>query len=111
MTQATPTRISRRRFIGGAATTVGALAAGGPAALGAHRGRGGKHQHDPGFDHVVVVMMENRSFDHLLGWVPHADGRQAGLSYPDAAGVRHPTHALAPDFQGCGHADPDHSYT
>jgi phospholipase C len=111
MTQATPTRISRRRFIGGAATTVGALAAGGPAALGARRGRGGEHEDDPGFDHVVVVMMENRSFDHLLGWVDHADGRQRGLSYRDAAGVRHETHALAPDFQGCGHPDPDHSYT
>ena len=32
-----------------------------------------------GIEHVVVVMMENRSFDHLLGWLPGADGRQAGL--------------------------------
>jgi phospholipase C len=63
-----------------------------------------------GIEHVVVVMMENRSFDHLLGWVPGADGRQAGLAYPDRAGVPQPTHALAPDFQGCGHPDPDHSY-
>jgi phospholipase C len=59
---------------------------------------------------VVVLMMENRSFDHFLGWLPGADGRQAGLSYLDAAGVSHPTHALAPDFQGCGQSDPDHSY-
>jgi phospholipase C len=22
-----------------------------------------------GIDHIVVVMMENRSFDHYLGWV------------------------------------------
>ena len=61
-------------------------------------------------DHVVVVMMENRSFDHMLGWVPGADGRQSGLSYVDAAGVSHPTYPLAPDYQGCGHPDPDHSY-
>src|SRR5712672_1359818 len=60
--------------------------------------------------HVVLVMMENRSFDHFLGWVPGAGGRQAGLSYVDNAGIRHPTHALAPDYQGCGHPDPDHSY-
>src|SRR5689334_12305900 len=33
--------------------------------------------------HIVLVMMENRSFDHLLGWLPHADGQQAGLSYVD----------------------------
>jgi phospholipase C len=49
-----------------------------------------------GIEHVVVVTMENRSFDHLLGWLPGANGRQAGLSYPDASGVMHPTFALAP---------------
>src|SRR5215813_122003 len=63
-----------------------------------------------GIQHIVVVMMENRSFDHFLGWLPGADGRQAGLRYPDAAGVVHETHDLAPDFQGCGFADPDHSF-
>ena len=25
-----------------------------------------------GIEHVVVVMMENRSFDHMLGWLPTA---------------------------------------
>ena len=30
-------------------------------------------------------MMENRSFDHFLGWAPGADWRQAGLAYPDPA--------------------------
>jgi phospholipase C len=63
-----------------------------------------------GIEHVVLVMMENRSFDHLLGWLPHANGRQAGLRFADAAGVLHETHPLAPDFQGCGFNDPDHSY-
>ncbi|MDQ3811725.1 MAG: alkaline phosphatase family protein [Chloroflexota bacterium] len=63
-----------------------------------------------GIEHVVVVMMENRSFDHFLGWVSGADGRQDGLTYYDRAGVPHSTYALAPDFQGCGHPDPDHSY-
>ena len=28
--------------------------------------------------------MENRSFDHLLGWVPRADGQQAGLWFTDS---------------------------
>src|SRR5262245_8118855 len=55
-----------------------------------------------GIEHVVVVMMENRSFDHMLGWLPHADGEQKGLAYADAAGILHETHRLAPDFQGCG---------
>ncbi len=55
-------------------------------------------------------MLENRSFDHLLGWLPGADGRQAGLTYPDRRGQRHPTHDLGGDFTGCGNADPDHSW-
>jgi phospholipase C len=59
-------------------------------------------------------MMENRSFDHFLGWlgVEHGQetGQQAELTYPDRMGVMQPTHRLAPDFQGCGHPDPDHSY-
>ena len=54
--------------------------------------------------------MENRSFDHYLGWLDGADGRQAGLRYVDASGVAHRTHRLAPDFQGCAHPDPDHSF-
>lgn len=63
-----------------------------------------------GIEHVVVVMMENRSFDHFLGWLPGADGRQAGLTYLDRTGAPHATHPLAPDYQGCDHPDPDHSY-
>src|SRR5262245_24591322 len=63
-----------------------------------------------GLDHIVVVTMENRSFDHFLGWLPGADGKQAGLTYTDAAGAAHQTWALAPDFQGCAYPDPHHSY-
>jgi phospholipase C len=63
-----------------------------------------------GIEHIVVVTMENRSFDHFLGWVPGADGKQAGLSFTDSKGAVHSTHALAPDYTGCGHPDPDHSY-
>ena len=35
--------------------------------------------------------MENRSFDHFLGWVPGAAGRQQGLTYLDDAGQPHTT--------------------
>ena len=63
-----------------------------------------------GIRHVVVVMMENRSFDHFLGWLPGADGMQAGLVYDNAAGIAHSTHTLAPDYQGCRFRNPDHSY-
>jgi phospholipase C len=61
-------------------------------------------------DTIVVLMMENRSFDHYLGWLPNADGRQAGLSYVDEQGVRLSTRAFAPDFQGCAYTDPSHSW-
>jgi phospholipase C len=63
-----------------------------------------------GVNHIIVVMMENRSFDHFLGWHPTADGQQEGLSYVDREGVAHSTFALAPDYMGCGHPDPDHSW-
>jgi phospholipase C len=64
-----------------------------------------------GFEHVVVVMMENRSFDHFFGWLPGANGQQAGLIFKDSAGVQHTTHYLPPDYQGCAFLDPGHSYT
>ena len=69
------------------------------------RGLGKKIQH------VVVLTMENRSLDHFLGWMPNIDGKQAGLTYRDKNGAPHATHPLAPDYQGCTHPDPDHSYT
>src|SRR5271170_898672 len=71
----------------------------------------GQKLSSPGIKHIVVVMMENRSFDHLLGWLPNADGKQAGLSYPNPSGGSSPTWPLAPDFTGCAYGDPDHSYT
>jgi len=53
--------------------------------------------------------MENRSFDHMLGWLPGANGKQAGLSFTDSAGESHPTYHLS-TYVGCAHADPDHTY-
>jgi phospholipase C len=61
-------------------------------------------------DTFVVLMMENRSFDHYFGWHPEADGRYQGLTYVDGEGNTVKTHRLPPDFQGCGHPDPDHSW-
>jgi phospholipase C len=99
-----PGRLTRGQFLLGTAGTVGSLRLARSVAAGLVRpGRSG-------LDHIVVVIMENRSFDHLLGWVPGANGRQSGLTYTDKQGVAHSTYPLAPDFQGCAHADPDHSY-
>jgi phospholipase C len=60
--------------------------------------------------HIVVVMMENRSFDHFLGWLPNAHGQQIN-TYEDVNGGIHSTHPLAPDWTGCAFNDPDHSYS
>ncbi len=60
------------------------------------------------FDTVVVLMMENRSFDHLLGWLPGADGRTAGLAYADTDGDEHEPWNIVDDPQGCDYADPGH---
>jgi phospholipase C len=110
-------QISRRQFLAGAAAAAGALSLGCvdgvDRLVGPFQGSLSGVTISPGasgIDHIVFVMMENRSFDHFLGWLPDANGRQAGLTYRDRAGVPHPTHRLAPDFQGCGFADPDHSY-
>ncbi|MFN8036772.1 MAG: alkaline phosphatase family protein [Acidimicrobiia bacterium] len=84
-------------------------------------------------DTVVIVMMENRSFDHYLGWLAddHAyldagrrrygagfrvDGR-VRQTYPDASGRRtatRPASSYEPEkaeTRGCGFRDPGHSWT
>jgi phospholipase C len=62
-----------------------------------------------GIRHIVVLMMENRSFDHYFGWLPNADGQQ-NASYPTLPSGTMNTYPLYPDYQGCGHPNPDHSY-
>ena len=104
---------TRRRFLRktlGAAAAVSLTGVGTNAALATKRNKVLPKPNKSGIEHIVVVTMENRSFDHFLGWLPGADGKQAGLTYPDANGVATSTYPLAPDYQGCGHPDPDHSY-
>jgi phospholipase C len=111
--------LSRRRML------TGLAAAGAASALGSCRNNGDAmgtesialptlpHPEDSGIDHIVQVMMENRSFDHMLGWVPGADGQQ-NRRFKSKAGADVSSFALAADpgygFQGCGWADPNHSY-
>lgn len=66
-----------------------------------------------GIDHIIVVVMENRSFDHFLGWLPHANtwtSEQPGLSYTDNSGKTYPPQNLGSDYTGCGHPVPNNSY-
>jgi phospholipase C len=61
-----------------------------------------------GIEHIVLVMMENRSFDHLLGWMPDANTKQIN-SYRNKSGKLVSTYHLT-NLQNCDLADPDHSY-
>jgi phospholipase C len=83
-------------------------------------------------DRVVILMMENRSFDHWLGWMATdaaylAAGQTrygAGFSvdgsldesYLDPSAVSHTTQHLpvllagGDPYRGCGHPDPGHGW-
>jgi phospholipase C len=65
---------------------------------------------DSGIDNIIVAMMENRSFDHMLGWLKGAAGLPSGLQYMDGSGVAHNVYPLDGDYTGCGHSLPDNSY-
>ena len=83
-------------------------------------------------DTIVIVMMENRSFDHYFGWLPHdeafmeagrkrygpqftvAGNQQQTYRAPD--GKTHATYHLTghqpvnDPTRGCGHPDPGHGW-
>lgn len=106
--------LTRREFISGAAAAAGLTLTGcGESSSATAEARVSAHLPKPeksGIDKIVVVMMENRSFDHYLGWVPGADGVQAGVTLKDSEGNEHSSYDLAPNYQNCHLGDPDHSY-
>src|SRR2546430_16088887 len=108
--------ISRRTFLTTAATAAGSVALGcGDHPMIAPRRAPliGGLLPDPascGIERVVVFMMENRSFDHFLGWLPGADRRQAGATYARSSGGPHPPFPPAPAFPRCSDNDPHHSH-
>lgn len=63
--------------------------------------------------HIVVLMMENRSFDHMLGSLkavdPRIDGITEQMNNSDNAGAVIQPQLLA-DFQGQLDPDPDHHF-
>jgi phospholipase C len=135
--------LKRRDFLRAAGVTVGSVAVGGRSALGAlgprRRKAPGPQGHlldtqpsDCPIDTIVVLMMENRSFDHYLGWLGTdeqynergrsrwgskfaVDGK-IDMTYVDAVGKKHKTHHLARGgaephpFRGCGHPVPGHGW-
>jgi phospholipase C len=138
-----PRPLGRREFLVGAGLIAGATALGGTRALAAPMRAGATPRLTPTsaldasatdapFDTVVVVMMENRSFDHLLGWMGTdaayldagrrhygsdfaIDGNQ-DQTYTDAQGQPVATHWLPGTtgeeypYQGCGEHIPGHGW-
>jgi phospholipase C len=64
-------------------------------------------------EHVVVLMLENRSYDHLLGYVPHPDPLFDGLlgrTFTNPGWGRGPRVAAAPGAKQVLPVGPDHSH-
>jgi phospholipase C len=63
--------------------------------------------------HIVVLMMENRSFDHMLGYLkavdPRIDGVDGTETNPDTTGVQVPVQPLA-QYQSQLQPDPGHHF-
>ncbi|HEY1608543.1 MAG TPA: alkaline phosphatase family protein [Paraburkholderia sp.] len=68
-----------------------------------------------GIDHIVLVTMENRSFDHFMSWVPGAEGMPANQQFTDAFGAVQTPFLLSANsaygYQACAYQDPNHSYS
>jgi phospholipase C len=65
-------------------------------------------------EHVVVLMLENRSFDHLLGYLPHPDPAFDGLGgagvFTNPGWAGGPPVAASPDAKVVLPFGPDHSH-
>jgi phospholipase C len=101
--------------LAGAAAALPANAVLSAAAEAAARESGLPSPRNLPIDHFVVLMMENRSFDHYFGWVPDADGLQ-DQTFTDPAGNAVATRHFSTlgsggmEYKGCGHPDPGHGW-
>ncbi|MDQ2914429.1 MAG: hypothetical protein M3T56_14385 [Chloroflexota bacterium] len=67
--------------------------------------------HEQRIAHVVVVMFENRSFDHVLGFLAHPDPNFRGVRFGDHHNVAPDGTVVPVTNDGQPHfADPDHSH-
>lgn len=101
--------VTRRHVLAGAGVAVGSGALSGCAPDTADSGG---EPEIASIEHVIVVMMENRSFDHMLGGLTLTEGRTdidgltADMSNPDADGLAVPVY---PNDVACV-GDPGHSW-
>jgi phospholipase C len=100
---------SRRDVIKGVAGLAGAAAIGSSLSITRSEAAALPAPATSGIDHIVVLMQENRSFDHMLGWVPGANGSPGGRNFVDNAGNTFTSQPLT-HFQNCSSHDPSHSF-
>ena len=116
--------LSRREFLERTALAAGAAGVAGvsadtllaEAAASAHKWSGLPQPRNVPIDHFVLLMMENRSFDHYFGWLDgHADATQR-QRYRNPEGQLVKTRSASTlgtggiQFKGCGHPDPGHGW-
>src|SRR4051812_28085502 len=74
------------------------------------RGNGLPSPRNMEIDHFVVLMMENRSFDHYFGWLSDQADAVQHATYTDPQGnaveTRHASTLGQAQWQGCDHPDP-----
>ena len=116
--------LSRREFLERTAWAAGlAGAASLPASTLLAEAAEAGFRHDPlpwprniEIDHFVVLMMENRSFDHYFGWASSDADALQQQSFPDPTGIQVPTRHFSTlgdggvQYKGCGHPDPGHGW-
>jgi phospholipase C len=77
-------------------------------------GGDGRAPNVPQIEHVVVLVLENRSYDHLLGFMPDPAGRYDGLTsggpYTNPGWEGGPPVSATPDGKSVLPLDPDHSH-
>ncbi|WP_322056418.1 alkaline phosphatase family protein [Paraburkholderia sp. J63] len=136
-------RYDRRRFLAGVAAVAGSVALSGCGGGGGGGGGSGGDGGAPapsvvdvpspdagdryslprpslpvpassGIDFIVLVTMENRSFDHFMSWVPGAEGMPSNQQFTDAFGTPQTPFPLSANsaygYQACAYNDPNHSY-
>jgi phospholipase C len=116
--------VSRREFLGRTAYAAGLAGMAGlpvstllsEAADAAARRSGLPLPRNVEIDHFVVLMMENRSFDHYFGWLAGVADAVQQQSFPDPSGTQVPTRHFSTlgsggvEYKGCGHPDPGHGW-
>jgi phospholipase C len=116
--------LSRREFVertaygaglaGIAGLPLGALLA--EEAEAAHRRNRLPSPRNLPIDHFVVLMMENRSFDHYFGWLTNQADAVQRQRFPNPQGQQVETRHFSTlgsggvQYKGCGHPDPGHGW-